>query len=529
MHSWNMGYDTETIYDFGYFSFLNLYQTRFKFISQGVAFPEIGPDFNACELGFGNGVSIVMHAVNSPAQWYGNDFNPSQVYFAQKMADSAKVKLHLTDDAFDQYLKRDDLPMFDFICLHGIWSWISEENQDIIVEFIKRHLKIGGVVYLSYNIGAGFGSIEPFRYLLRSYVQTLGDPALPNVHNLPAAFEFIDKLMELNPGYLKYSPWIKDIYKERIYNKERNYVSHEYLNTFWSLLNFNDVAAKLEPAKLNFVCQARAIDDLDEFYLKDNEMEFLKPFANTQLLYQSIRDYIGFQTFRCDLYVKGLRPLNFQQQLDELDKTYFIWVQDPSFNDFHIDTRLGSIKVDLERLKGIKLVLSDLNCHSYRQLRMTLCKEYATKAPQGIKLVSAQQLLDDVIYAVSVGMILITVPPEQISDEIIAQAQALNNEILNNTFPANIQALNSPVLGGGLAIEDIHKFLLRLVLKYPQLNEEELAKLILNMQEKDASLLKFQLNGQETNNKQSQQDILKDFVHSFMVFRVPILRKLCFL
>jgi len=32
------------------------------------------------------------------------------------------------EDSFAD-LKKRELPMFDFICLHGLYSWISRENQ----------------------------------------------------------------------------------------------------------------------------------------------------------------------------------------------------------------------------------------------------------------------------------------------------------------------------------------------------------------------------------------------------------------
>lgn len=39
------------------------------------------------------------------------------------------------------------LPEFDYLCLHGIWSWNSETNGVIIVDFIRRKLKVGGLLY----------------------------------------------------------------------------------------------------------------------------------------------------------------------------------------------------------------------------------------------------------------------------------------------------------------------------------------------------------------------------------------------
>ena len=109
-----MGYDTGTNYTYHFCSQLNPYGLRFNFLSQGLAFPKIDNNFTACELGFGNGLSIIMNKAATQAQWYGNDFNPSQVNYADLLAQHGAIKVHLSDDAFDEFLGRDDLPMFDY-------------------------------------------------------------------------------------------------------------------------------------------------------------------------------------------------------------------------------------------------------------------------------------------------------------------------------------------------------------------------------------------------------------------------------
>ena len=34
----------------------------------------------------------------------------------------------------------------EWIGLHGIWSWISDANREVIVDFLRRKLKVGGAV-----------------------------------------------------------------------------------------------------------------------------------------------------------------------------------------------------------------------------------------------------------------------------------------------------------------------------------------------------------------------------------------------
>lgn len=155
MNDWTSGYVADIGYTYGYYPELNPQRVMLAFLNSGL----IPPKFtNACELGFGQGVSTNIHAAASVCSWYGTDFNPAQASFAQELAASSGLTAHLYDEAFDEFTKRD-LPEFDYIGLHGIWSWISDENRVVIVDFIKKKLKVGGVLYISYNTLPGWGAL----------------------------------------------------------------------------------------------------------------------------------------------------------------------------------------------------------------------------------------------------------------------------------------------------------------------------------------------------------------------------------
>ena len=83
-------------------------------------------------------------------QWYGTDFNPVRACRPANV-ERRGLETHLYDRAFEEFVHRDDLPDFDFITLHGIWSWISEVIEKLFW-ILHRKLKVGGVVYISYNL-----------------------------------------------------------------------------------------------------------------------------------------------------------------------------------------------------------------------------------------------------------------------------------------------------------------------------------------------------------------------------------------
>ena len=72
----------------------------------------------------------------------------------------------LWDLSFAEMLEQKGMPMFDSISMHGVWTWISQDNQKKIVEFIRRYLKPGGIFYNSYNCFPGWAHNHPIRELL---------------------------------------------------------------------------------------------------------------------------------------------------------------------------------------------------------------------------------------------------------------------------------------------------------------------------------------------------------------------------
>ncbi len=170
MTDWTAGYVADIGYTFGYYTELNPLRVQLQFLNSGLALPGTGA---ACELGFGQGLSANVHAAASMSKWYGTDFNPSQAAFAQQVNDITGAGAELFDQGFDEFCNRQDLPDFDYIGLHGIWSWISDENRKTIVDFIRRKLKVGGVVYISYKTLPGWAPMVPMRHLLTEHAEVM--------------------------------------------------------------------------------------------------------------------------------------------------------------------------------------------------------------------------------------------------------------------------------------------------------------------------------------------------------------------
>lgn len=310
MADWTAGYTADIGYTYGYYGELNPLRARLALAYAGLACPDFE---NACELGFGQGISVTMHGAAGTARWFGTDFNPSQAGFAQQLAASAGVPVELSDAAFDEFAQRTDLPQFDYIALHGIWSWISHENRAVIVDFVRRRLKVGGVLYISYNTMPGWAAFAPMRHLMNLHASSMSPAGRGSMGKVALAVDFAEKLLATDPAYAKANPSVP-ARLQGIKGLNRQYLAHEYFNRDWQPMHFAEVAELLHGAKLQFACSAHYLDHLPTLNLTPPQQALLAELADRELR-ESVADFMLNQQFRRDYWIKGAR------QLTALDRT----------------------------------------------------------------------------------------------------------------------------------------------------------------------------------------------------------------
>jgi len=313
MTDWSAGYVADIGYTYGYYAELNPLRAKLAFLNAGLVAPEIR---TACELGFGQGISTNIHAAGSSTEWHGTDFNPSQAAFARELADIAGAGAHLYDEAFAEFAQRSDLPDFDYIGMHGIWSWISDANRAVIVDFIRRKLKVGGILYVSYNTLPGCANFASMRHLMAQHSAVLGAEGRGIVNRVDGAIGFAEALLATNPRFALASPQVKDRVAA-MKGQNRQYLAHEYFNRDWLPMHFADMADWLEPAKLQFACSAHYLDHVDAINLTADQMALLKEIPDP-MFRQGTRDFMVNQQFRRDYWIKGARQLSALARVEQI-------------------------------------------------------------------------------------------------------------------------------------------------------------------------------------------------------------------
>jgi hypothetical protein len=302
MTSWSDGYVTDVGYTTGYYKELAPHRLGLGFLSLGLVPPQVQ---TACELGFGQGMSLAIHAAASDTQWWGADFNPEQVAFAQDLVKNSGLNARAYNDAFEEFVNRNDLPGFDFIGLHGVWSWVSDANRKHIVRFIDRHLNVGGVVYGSYNTLPGWAGMLTVRELMQTHARREASSSDSTQRRIENAVTFATKIFEQSERWNQANPGAIERL-QRITKSQWAYLAHEYFNRDWQPMHFGQIHGLMESARLSYAGSAHYVDQCDMVNFTPAQLSQLAD-CSDPVLNQTLRDIFTNQGFRRDYWVKGKR------------------------------------------------------------------------------------------------------------------------------------------------------------------------------------------------------------------------------
>ncbi len=515
MADWDEGYVSDVDYTIGYYGDMNPLRMRLALLHAGWHAPDMEV---ACELGFGQGLSINLHAASSPVQWWGTDFNPAQASFARGLAQAACAGAQLFDDAFSDFAARADVPQFDCIVLHGIWSWVSEKNRALIVEFIRRKLKVGGVAYISYNVQPGWASFAPMRDLVALHVARLGAPGQGTLQRGRAALDFAQSVLATNPLYLRANPLVERRVKD-VLEKDMEYVAHEYLNQDWHPMLFADIASELEGAKLQFACSARLLDHVPMMHLTPEQQALLAGIGD-KVLRETVRDFMVNQQFRADLWIKGGRRLSVIERARRLGDERLLLTQPPAVVlEGKLNSPLGEARFKPEVYGPVLQALADHQPHTLREVAQIAAKD-------GLDSATVEQA---VVVLAGAGR-LSTVANGADTARSTESVHKLNTELIQRQIEgAGVDFLASPVLSGGFYVGAFHQLLLAAMqqsgMNQPGVDHsEEWARWVLRVMESRNQ--RVMQGGKNLTTTEDAMSALTEQARQFAREALPILRSL---
>lgn len=241
---------------------------------RGLKTIDVTQPFTYCELGCGNGITSNTLAATFPhAQFYAVDFNKEHIANAKRMADKAGLKnITFIEGEFADLLKHEDLT-FDFITLHGVYSWVPKSAREQIHRVAEKMIKPMGLLHLSYNTLPGWAPLAPIRQLIASFVENIstGDP----LDKAKKTISYLKFLKQNDAAYFKQSVGAQE-YLDKLLTNDLHYIVHEFFSASWEPFYFCDVADELKKIGLNFCGSSKVSNNYPDMMMGKTFMPLLQ-------------------------------------------------------------------------------------------------------------------------------------------------------------------------------------------------------------------------------------------------------------
>jgi trans-aconitate methyltransferase len=308
-----------------------------------------------CELGCGQGVTAAILAATHPTgRFHGIDLMPEHIAGARRLAKRARIAnltLHACDFAKAASL---ELPGFDYIVAHGVYSWIDPRARETLRHFIDRHLSLGGQVYISYNAMPGWAADLPFQYLTYALAKQAGGNSIAKFGTAEAALR---RLGAAGARSLNNSPIFRRELARQRKHMSLTYFAHEYLAPAWKPLYVTEVRPELATIGLVPVGSALLRNNFDSFVLRQAEREALDEIAEPDLR-ELIRDYFLQARFRRDVFSRDPAPIDDREQRRRILTHRFALTQPAASVSYAMPTPAGTLHFDSDAGRRIVALLA---------------------------------------------------------------------------------------------------------------------------------------------------------------------------
>jgi SAM-dependent methyltransferase len=348
MTEWTAGYVSDVEYLPGFYREQGPAHLDLACLIGGVQPPDRIGGLAYCELGCGQGLTTVLLAAANPdGHFVGIDFNPAHIARGKALiAAVGLTNVELIEASFADLLRpgAPRLPAFDYVTLHGVYSWISAENRQAIVGLLEHCVKPGGLVYVSYNAMPGWMMGLPLQRLMLEFARL--NPGRSD-RVAESALAFVGAMQQAGARAIPDKEIVARLERE-IGAGKIAYLAHEYLNANWQPLYHADVARELAGAKLDYVASATLLENYPELALTREQGELLAPVPD-ETAKETLRDYFMARAFRRDVFVRGARRLTPERREALLAEVPLALFVAPAKTRLEIAVPVGDAKLE-ERL-----------------------------------------------------------------------------------------------------------------------------------------------------------------------------------
>lgn len=349
----SQGYVLDSSYPDTFFQELSPAWLSYVSAMHGVAAKPLDSAFTYLELGAGLGHSTVVNAGAFPrAEFHACDFNPEHIEGGRRYADALGIRnVELHDSSFERLLEKA-LPPFDFIVLHGVYSWVGAESRAAIRQIIQQKLAANGLVYVSYNCMPGWASELPVRRLLVELASAARGDSSEKMRRA------VELLTQMNTRGVRYFEANAEAERaiESYARVPPNYLAHEFFNETWQPFYSVDVMDEMAEAGASYIGSATLVDNHAMLLVEESATEALKNLTSPRQQHLAL-DFATNRRFRRDVFIRSDAARSPAEAARAINDAVIGSVSDPWQLGTRIKVPRGHITFQPDFIESLKALL----------------------------------------------------------------------------------------------------------------------------------------------------------------------------
>lgn len=313
------GYVTDVVYVPGFYPQMAPTAMRYVAMLNGVRPPRTSEPFRFLELGCGLGRCLTTLAAACPqGEFVGVDLNPDHTAAVARDIAAGQLGNARVITADFGHLPAD-LGTFDFLALHGVYSWVAPSVREEILAIARERLAPGGLLLVSYNAMPGWAHLQPIRGILRQYAALRQGDSAQRVRDAVAYLVF---MREKHAKYFEDNPRAA-AYVDALLQQDPRYLVHEYMNEHWTSFYFAEVAGAFGREGLSFVGSLPVFTNFWDLCVRPEFQELFRTTTN-RLVTEAHKDFCANTAFRWDIYGNSPRIMrDLEERWREVDDLHY--------------------------------------------------------------------------------------------------------------------------------------------------------------------------------------------------------------
>jgi methyltransferase-like protein/predicted O-methyltransferase YrrM len=257
------------------------------------------------ELGSAAGGNLIPMAVALPqATFLGIDYSAAEIADGLAALDVLRLP-NISLRHMDILDVTPALGIFDYIIVHGVYSWVSKTVQDRILDICRQNLAPNGVAYVSYNAYPGWHMLGAVRQMMLFHTRDIADPQMRAIQ----ARSLVDFLVESVPAegnapgslFGAYGHFLQHGI-ERLKSNSDSYILHDDLEEINQPLYFYQFAEQAAQHGLEYLAEADFATVFPNYFPPKVKEQLLKMSRDVVEMEQYM-DFLRVRTFRRTLLV----------------------------------------------------------------------------------------------------------------------------------------------------------------------------------------------------------------------------------